>query len=37
LLIGKELSAGNLLVLAGISVMGFALAYLLFSRRDISH
>lgn len=37
LLIGKGLSTGNLVVLAGISVMGFALAYLLFSRRDISH
>lgn len=37
LLIGKSLPAKNLLVLAGIAVATFALAYVLFSRRDISH
>ena len=37
LLMGKALPVGNILVLAGIAVMGFALAYFLFSRRDISH
>jgi len=36
LLMGKELSTTNILVLAGIAVAGFALAYLVFSRRDIS-
>ncbi len=37
LLMGKALPASNILVLTGIAVMGFALAYFLFSRRDISH
>lgn len=36
LVMGNPLSMKNLLVLAGISVFGYALAYLLFSRRDIS-
>jgi ABC-2 type transport system permease protein len=37
MLTGEALSAKNLLVLASIAVCGFALAYVLFSRRDISH
>jgi len=37
LLMGDGLSVRNLLVLASIAVCGFALAYVLFSRRDISH
>jgi ABC-2 type transport system permease protein len=37
LLMGNPLPAKNLLVLAGIAVAGFLLAYVLFSRRDISH
>jgi ABC-2 type transport system permease protein len=37
LLMGNALPAKNLLVLAGIAVSGFSLAYILFSRRDISH
>jgi ABC-2 type transport system permease protein len=36
LMMGNPLQAKNLLVLASISVAGFALAYLLFSRRDLS-
>jgi ABC-type transport system involved in multi-copper enzyme maturation permease subunit len=34
---GSALSAKNLYVLGGIAVAAFALAYLLYSRRDISH
>jgi ABC-type transport system involved in multi-copper enzyme maturation permease subunit len=34
---GNRLPAKNILVLAGIAVSGFGLAYVLFSRRDISH
>lgn len=37
LLMGKALPVGNILVLTGFAVAGFALAYFLFSRRDISH
>jgi ABC-2 type transport system permease protein len=37
LLVGNELSVKNLGVLGGIAVCGFALAYVFFSRRDISH
>lgn len=37
LLTGNALSAKNLMVLASISLCGFALAYVFFSRRDISH
>ncbi len=37
LLMGNPLPVKNLVVLASIAVTGFALAYLLFSRRDISH
>ena len=37
LLMGNPLSITNLLVLAGIAVFGFTLAYVLFARRDISH
>jgi ABC-2 type transport system permease protein len=37
LLTGDALSAKNLGILGGIAVCGFALAYVLFSRRDISH
>lgn len=37
LLMGNALSAKNLVVLACIAICGFALAYVLFSRRDISH
>ena len=36
LVMGNPLSVKNLLVLAGIALSGYALAYLLFSRRDIS-
>ena len=36
LVIGDPLSAKNLAVLAGIALSGYALAYFLFSRRDIS-
>jgi ABC-2 type transport system permease protein len=36
LVLGDPLSVKNLLVLAVISLTGYALAYLLFSRRDIS-
>lgn len=37
LLMGASLPVRNLVVLGGIAVAGFALAYVLFSRRDISH
>jgi ABC-2 type transport system permease protein len=37
LLMGNPLPARNLEVLAGIAAGGFILAYILFSRRDISH
>ena len=37
LVMGNRLPAKNILVLAGIAVSGFGLAYVLFSRRDISH
>jgi ABC-2 type transport system permease protein len=37
LLVGNGLSVKNLVVLASIGVCGFALAYVLFARRDISH
>jgi ABC-2 type transport system permease protein len=37
LLMGARLEVKNLFVLAGIAVVGFALAYIFFSRRDISH
>lgn len=37
LLMGNALPAKNLLVLAGITGLGFSLAYVLFSRRDVSH
>ena len=37
LLMGSALSAKNILVLAGIAAAGFSMAYVLFSRRDISH
>jgi ABC-2 type transport system permease protein len=37
LLMGKPIPAKNLLVLAGVAITGFTLAYILFSRRDISH
>lgn len=37
LLMGSALSAKNLLILGSIAVCGFTLAYVLFSRRDISH
>ncbi|MEK6322458.1 MAG: hypothetical protein AABN33_12330 [Acidobacteriota bacterium] len=37
LLMGNALPAKNLLVLAGIAGLGFSLAYVLFSRRDVSH
>ncbi|MBZ5552063.1 MAG: ABC transporter permease [Acidobacteriia bacterium] len=36
LLMGSPLPARNLIVLAGIAIAGFVLAYILFSRRDIS-
>jgi len=36
LLMGKPLPAGNLIALAAVAIAGFALAYVLFSRRDIS-
>ena len=35
LLMGRALSTRDLLVLTGVSLSGFALAYVLFSRRDI--
>ena len=37
LVLGSALSAKNLWVLGGIATAAFALAYLLYSRRDISH
>ena len=37
LLMGNPLPVNNLLVLTGLALAGFALAYVLFSRRDISH
>ena len=37
LIMGEPPSSKNLLVLASIAVSGFLLAYVLFSRRDISH
>jgi len=37
MLAGAALSARNLVVLAGISVCGFAVAYFIYSRRDITH
>jgi len=37
LVMGKALPAKHLFVLGGITVAGFTLAYVLFSRRDISH
>ena len=37
LIMGNALSGKNLLVLSAIAVSGFLLAYLFFSRRDISH
>ena len=37
LVMGSALPAKSLCVLGGIAVAGFALAYLLYSRRDISH
>jgi ABC-2 type transport system permease protein len=37
LVLGSALPARNLYVLGSIAVAGFAVAYLLYSRRDISH
>ena len=37
LVMGDALSTKNLLVLSGIALCGYAMAYVLFSRRDISH
>jgi ABC-2 type transport system permease protein len=37
LLDGNPLATKNVVVLAGIAVSGFAAAYVIFSRRDISH
>jgi ABC-type transport system involved in multi-copper enzyme maturation permease subunit len=37
LVMGSALSAKSLYVLGGVTVTAFALAYLLYSRRDISH
>jgi ABC-type transport system involved in multi-copper enzyme maturation permease subunit len=37
LLMGSSLSAKSLYVLGGIAAAAFTLAYLLYSRRDISH
>ena len=37
LVLGNPLPAKNLLVLGGIAAAGFAAAYVLFARRDISH
>jgi hypothetical protein len=36
LLMGKALPSKSVVVLSGIAVVGFGLAHLLFSRRDIS-
>lgn len=37
MLMGQELPARNALVLASTAVVGFALAYILFGRRDVTH
>jgi|SRR5579862_3989940 len=37
LLLGRRLPTGDLLMLASFAAVGFALAYVFFSRRDISH
>jgi len=37
LVMGNPLPARNLVVLAAVAVVGFVSAYVLFSRRDISH
>jgi hypothetical protein len=37
LVMGSPLSAKSLYILGGVAVTGFALAYLIYSRRDISH
>ena len=37
LVMGRPLPARNLLVLAGVAFAGFVAAYVLYSRRDISH
>jgi ABC-2 type transport system permease protein len=37
MLTGEPLSVKNLIVLAGISVCGFAVAYFVYNRRDITH
>jgi ABC-2 type transport system permease protein len=37
LIMGNALSGKNLMVLSAIAVSGFSLAYVFFSRRDISH
>ena len=37
LVMGNPLSIKNLVVLAGTAVCGFSIAYIIFSRRDISH
>jgi len=37
LVMGSPLSAKSLYVLGGIAIASFALAHLLYSRRDISH
>jgi ABC-2 type transport system permease protein len=37
LLMGKGLQTNDIIVLAAVTVAGFALAYFVFSRRDISH
>ncbi len=34
---GSELPIANMIVLWAIAMTGFTLAYLFFSRRDISH
>ena len=37
MIMGGGLPVGNLVVLGGVACAGFALAYVLFARRDISH
>jgi ABC-2 type transport system permease protein len=37
LVMGAPLPAKNVMVLGGIAVAGFGLAYLIYARRDISH
>jgi len=37
LITGSPLPARNLVVLGAIALAGFAAAYVLFARRDISH